>query len=115
MSLKHRKRQKVKIAPKLSAYKEVDIRDEGKCRHPGCKVKKDLTHHHILEKSNGGKNNVANLILLCPIHHTESASCPHKSDLWRNYWILWAMNMYPRYWENIEQQNSNNSVEEANG
>jgi hypothetical protein len=45
------------------------LRDGG-CRAPGCGRKHHLHAHHIEAWAVGGKTSTANLVLLCPSHHT---------------------------------------------
>jgi hypothetical protein len=42
----------------------------GQCQYPGCTAKRELEGHHIIPDPLGGKAELANLILLCPRHHT---------------------------------------------
>ena len=111
------KRKSKKKSPKLvlSAYRKTDIRDEGKCQHPGCNRTYEVNHHHIIYRSQGGKNHVANLITLCPEHHTEGKDSPHQSEAWRRYWEGWAEELYPEFWREIRegqkiQQYSNTAI-----
>jgi 5-methylcytosine-specific restriction endonuclease McrA len=100
---KEKKRKKSVEQSKLSAYQETDLRDEGYCQFPGCY--RQGNHHHITFRSAGGKNNIANLVTLCPEHHTNGKNSPHQSEAWRRYWEGWASERYPEYWENIKDGN----------
>jgi 5-methylcytosine-specific restriction endonuclease McrA len=40
------------------------------CRYPGCTTTHELEAHHLIADTDGGKTELANLILLCPRHHT---------------------------------------------
>ena len=56
--------------PALSAKirRAVLLRD-GKCRVPGCARRKGLQVHHLLPRSQGGSDDIANLAAVCPAHH----------------------------------------------
>ena len=47
----------------------LEIRDEGRCRFPGCENRRWVDAHHILHWARGGKTKVDNLVLLCGHHH----------------------------------------------
>ena len=95
---------KEKQQPLLSAYKVVDIRDEGYCQFPGCYKQRGANHHHIIFRSAGGRNHVANLVTLCLEHHTLGKQSPHQSQAWRRYWEGWSQERYPEYWAEIRQK-----------
>lgn len=97
------KPKKEKKPTQLSAYKEVDIRDEGYCQFPGCYKGRDTNHHHIIFRSQSGGNHVANLVTLCVEHHTLGKQSPHQSAAWRRYWEGWAEERYPDYWREIRE------------
>ena len=40
------------------------------CRYPGCTATRELEAHHLVPVELGGRTELANLILLCPRHHT---------------------------------------------
>ncbi len=42
----------------------------GKCEIPGCGFDDVLEIHHIISKKNGGSDDIENLLVLCPNHHT---------------------------------------------
>lgn len=45
-------------------------RDLHMCRFPGCGVERGLHAHHVVHWADGGETELANLIALCPFHHT---------------------------------------------
>jgi hypothetical protein len=47
----------------------VRARDHGKCRVPWCRSSRNVDHHHLIPKSQGGKHTLDNLVLLCESHH----------------------------------------------
>lgn len=49
--------------------REILARQRGLCGHPGCGHRYNLELHHIIPKQFGGKDEVRNLIYLCPNHH----------------------------------------------
>ena len=55
------------VAPAVRRF--VKTRDRGKCRVPGCRAHLYLEVHHLAWRSEGGRNNPANLALLCDLHH----------------------------------------------
>ena len=50
--------------------KAILARDERRCRIPGCRNCRDLRIHHIRGVSEGGTNDMENLITVCDGHHT---------------------------------------------
>jgi hypothetical protein len=40
------------------------------CQYPGCTAARELEAHHVTAVARGGATELANLILLCPRHHT---------------------------------------------
>jgi hypothetical protein len=44
--------------------------DGERCRHPGCTRRRRLHAHHVRPWAQGGATDLANLILVCPRHHT---------------------------------------------
>jgi hypothetical protein len=55
--------------PSSAIRRAVRERDHGRCRFPGCESRRaDL--HHIQHWVNGGRTDLANLVSLCPWHHT---------------------------------------------
>jgi hypothetical protein len=46
----------------------VVLRD-GQCRMPGCARRRGLEIHHLLPRSWGGSDDIANLAAVCPAHH----------------------------------------------
>lgn len=83
------------------AYRLAAVRDDHRCQHPGCNSM-EVQIHHIRFRSRGGKNDEANLVSLCFIHHAGDEG-PHRSDKWRRYWEEWAAERYPEYWEEIDK------------
>jgi 5-methylcytosine-specific restriction endonuclease McrA len=47
----------------------VLLRDQRRCRVPGCRHCTYLDVHHVLPRSEGGLNEAANLLTLCGAHH----------------------------------------------
>jgi hypothetical protein len=45
------------------------VRDQHRCRVPGCNNSRFLDLHHVLPRSEGGANHPANLLTLCGAHH----------------------------------------------
>jgi hypothetical protein len=41
-----------------------------RCVYPGCTATRELEAHHLVPVAHGGRTELANLILLCPRHHT---------------------------------------------
>lgn len=99
---KHRKGK----APttQIEAYKQVDERDKGRCQFPGC-YSNNINHHHVRFKSQGGKNDVENIITLCLHHHSLGKESPHQSIAWRMYWEGHMEDIYPAYWAKIREDN----------
>lgn len=99
---KHRKGK----APttQIEAYKQVDERDGRSCQFPGC-WSMNINHHHVQFKSQGGKNDAANIITLCLHHHSLGKESPHQSIAWRRYWEGHMENLYPAYWQKIRENN----------
>ncbi len=87
----------------LIAYQIVDIRDNGRCQHPGCRAE-GTEHHHIIFRSQGGPHAPANLILLCYFHHRGGNDSPHKSRKWRRYWEQWQMYNYPEFVRKLRER-----------
>jgi len=112
---KPEKKKKNHLAGLAKAYAEVDERDERRCQFPSC-YSTNTNHHHILFKSQGGKNDLENLVTLCPAHHVlEKDISAHRSVAWQRYWQGWAEDRYPKYWQEIRegqkiQQYNNNTA-----
>jgi len=47
----------------------VRVRDEGRCRFPGCDETRYTEVHHLVHRCAGGPNTAANLLTLCWFHH----------------------------------------------
>jgi hypothetical protein len=54
------------LSPKIR--RAVLLRD-GKCRVPGCARRRGLEVHHLVPRSRGGTDDLANLAVVCPAHH----------------------------------------------
>jgi hypothetical protein len=54
------------VSPKLR--RAVLLRD-GQCRVPGCARRRGLEVHHLVPRSRGGLDEIANLSCVCPAHH----------------------------------------------
>ncbi len=52
-----------------SMRRALDLRDEGRCRFPGCENKRWVDAHHIVHWARGGETKLDNLVLLCGRHH----------------------------------------------
>ncbi len=63
------------VTPALRA--KVMMRDQGKCRVPGCRAAANIEVHHIAPRENGGAHTMENLISLCDGHHVAL----HRGDL----------------------------------
>ena len=46
----------------------LEVRDEGRCRFPGCSSTR-CDAHHVEHWSRGGETKLGNLVLLCRFHH----------------------------------------------
>jgi hypothetical protein len=46
----------------------VLLRD-ARCRVPGCGRRRGLEVHHLVPRSRGGSDEIANLAAVCPAHH----------------------------------------------
>lgn len=93
-----KKKVKKNYEPTMTVRDAVKKRDHHKCQFPGCECR-DINLHHIIFRSQGGKNDEANLVSLCSTHHTLSKDSPHKSAAWRRFWEGWSQERYPKYWE----------------
>lgn len=53
--------------------RQVALRRAGNvCEAPGCTMAYPLQVHHVQPLSEGGSNDLSNLIVLCPDHHVEA-------------------------------------------
>ena len=52
-----------------ASYRLVWARDGGRCKVPGCRSARGLEVHHRVPRSEGGSNELLNLILLCSACH----------------------------------------------
>lgn len=50
--------------------RRVLVRDEWRCRVPGCRAARGLDVHHIKYQVHGGDHDLENLVVLCSGHHT---------------------------------------------
>lgn len=91
-------KEKKKKEPPMSVRDAVKARDHNRCQVCG---KQATSLHHIIFRSQGGKNHIANLISLCNLHHVGDQG-PHKSNEWRRYWENWSKKRYPEYWGALE-------------
>ena len=106
---KHRKGKEQ--TTQIEAYKQVDERDERRCQFPGC-YSSNINHHHVQLKSQGGKNDLQNIVTLCLEHHSLGKQSPHQSIAWRRYWEGHMENLYPTYWEKIREDNKITSTQQ---
>ena len=70
----------------------VHLRDSGICQRPGCRAGGTECHHKIF-RSQGGKDTLENLVLLCQEHHAEA----HEEQEWRKHWENWKPKKYVDY------------------
>lgn len=69
--------------------RKVWERDNYQCQHPGCgSTLLERVPHHIIFKSQGGKDEIDNLVTLCPGHHKEVHE-GKECKYWRRYWVNW--------------------------
>jgi hypothetical protein len=68
-------RAKQTIPPTLR--RAVLLRDQHRCRVPGCRNTIFVDLHHIQLRSEGGRNELTNLVTLCGSHHR----APHRGSL----------------------------------
>lgn len=69
----------------------VFVRDGWRCAAPGCSSRRNLEDHHVVYRSRGGGDGVANRLCLCRFHHQRGehgglASCSGEAPLditWR--------------------------------
>jgi hypothetical protein len=50
-------------------FRALMVRDHGHCAHPGCGNTQSLQAHHVVHWLDGGRTDLANLVLLCEAHH----------------------------------------------
>lgn len=60
-------RARTEVPP--ATWRAVWRRDHGQCVVPGCRAAKYLDVHHLVARAEGGDHDMANLILLCSVHH----------------------------------------------
>ena len=68
-------RAKQTIPPALR--RAVLLRDQHRCRVPGCRNATFLDIHHVELRSEGGRNELGNLITACSAHHRAA----HRGEL----------------------------------
>jgi hypothetical protein len=68
-------RAKQTIAP--ARRRAVLQRDQRRCRVPGCCNSTFIDVHHITPRADGGRDDIANLIVLCAAHHRAA----HRGEL----------------------------------
>ena len=60
--------RKSRVVP-AAMRRALEMRDEGRCRFPGCKNRRWVDAHHIVHWARGGETKLGNLVLLCSRHH----------------------------------------------
>lgn len=85
----------------MTIREKVKKRDRGRCQFPGC-GREATGLHHIIYRSQGGLNDLENLICLCDNHHTLTKYSPHQNQEWREYWLEWQAENYPEYAERMK-------------
>jgi hypothetical protein len=63
--------------PPPALRRAVLLRDQQRCRVPGCRNARYVDVHHIELRSEGGQNEPENLLTLCGVHHRAS----HRGEL----------------------------------
>ena len=71
-----RSRERSRGRSDTSVWNLVNLRDRCECQEPmpdgtKCGSKRYLHIHHIVEKENGGRDTLENLVTLCSVHHRE--------------------------------------------
>ena len=64
--LNYERRRRIVPAPLLRALK---LRDQARCRFPGCPHQRYVEAHHVQHWIDGGETRLENLVLLCSAHH----------------------------------------------
>jgi hypothetical protein len=67
----------------------LDIRDQHRCRFPGCEHERYLHAHHVRHWLRGGPTDVDNLVLLCSFHHRLIHDHDYRASLDRNRFRVW--------------------------
>jgi hypothetical protein len=57
------------VKPPRTPSQKVRARDHGHCQVPGCSRRTALHSHHIQSRAQGGSDDPANQVTLCPCHH----------------------------------------------
>jgi 5-methylcytosine-specific restriction endonuclease McrA len=60
--------RKSRVVP-AAMRRALDMRDESRCRFPGCENHRWVDAHHIVHWARGGETKLDNLVLLCSRHH----------------------------------------------
>jgi hypothetical protein len=55
-------------APSAAQRRAARVRDQGRCRVPGCRSRL-VQLHHLVHWVDGGPTDLANMVSLCPRHH----------------------------------------------
>lgn len=58
-------------------YQEVCKQADYQCKFPGCS-RTNIELHHVKKKSQGGKDTLDNLLVLCNTHHVMIHTSPKK-------------------------------------
>jgi hypothetical protein len=68
--------EKVEKVDRLSSYQKSKLKDAVgmECEITGCNTKRSLHVHHITPRSEGGGNELSNLIVACRNHHADCDS-----------------------------------------
>ena len=62
------------LSPKVT--RSIRLRD-GHCRWPGCDMRTGLEIHHLVPRSAGGTDDIANLAAVCTVAHHHEQLIPH--------------------------------------
>jgi 5-methylcytosine-specific restriction endonuclease McrA len=84
-----------------SVCERVNERDGGCCRE--CGSPNNVERHHIIFRSQSGKDDIENLVSLCSWCHKYSQNSPHQNRGGRLKWERWAERRYPSYWKKIRE------------
>jgi hypothetical protein len=104
-----KERQKEKRLEKLekrlhyqAVCEQVDERDGGHCLE--CGTFYSIEHHHCKLRSQGGKDDIENIVTLCTWCHKYAPNAPHQSRAGRLKWQQWAREHYPEYWGEVRER-----------
>jgi hypothetical protein len=67
----------------------LGIRDQHRCRFPGCEHQRYLHAHHVRHWLRGGASDIDNLVLLCSFHHRLIHDHGYRAALDRNQFRVW--------------------------